>query len=107
MRDHLILYLNGREIRVRGEEAAITLSDFLRRRKQLTGTKVVCAEGDCGACAVLLGRLNAEGNLIEYSSVNSCIQLMFQLDATHVVTVEGLKDGNELNPIQQAMVQCH
>jgi len=107
MRDHLLIYLNGRALRLRGDDAFLTLAEFLRRQRQLTGTKVVCAEGDCGACAVLVGRVSAEGSRIRYVSVNSCIQLMFQLDATHVVTVEGLKHGEELNPIQKTMVSCH
>ncbi|MGD0541942.1 MAG: FAD binding domain-containing protein [Tepidisphaeraceae bacterium] len=107
MRDHLLIYLNGRVLRIGGDDAFLTLAEFLRRSRRLTGTKIVCAEGDCGACAVLVGRVSAEGNRIRYASVNSCIQLMFQLDATHVVTVEGLKYGDELNPIQKTMVSCH
>jgi xanthine dehydrogenase small subunit len=107
MRDHLLIYLNGRGLRVDGEDVFLTLAEFLRRKRRLTGTKIVCAEGDCGACAVLVGRVSADGNSIRYASVNSCIQMMFQLDATHVVTVEGLKYGDELNPIQNAMVNCH
>jgi len=107
MRDHLLLYINGGAVSVRGDDAAMTLSDFLRRQRGLTGTKVVCAEGDCGACAVLVGRVSDDGKRIEYSSICSCIVRMFQLDATHVVTVEGLNDGEALNPIQEAMVRCH
>jgi xanthine dehydrogenase small subunit len=107
MRDHLLIYLNGRALRVTGDDAFLTLAEFLRRRRQLTGTKIVCAEGDCGACAVLIGRVLPAGGSIQYASVNSCIQMIFQLDAAHVVTVEGLKYGDDLNPIQNAMVSCH
>jgi xanthine dehydrogenase small subunit len=105
VRDHLLLYLNGQPVRVTGEDAFLTLSDFLRRRRGLAGTKVVCAEGDCGSCSVMVGR--PEAGQVRYAAVTSCIQLMFQLDAAHVVTVEGLRAGRELNPIQQAMVACH
>src|SRR3954464_11882784 len=101
MRDHILLYLNGRPVRVSGDDAFLTLSDFLRRRQRLTGTKVVCAEGDCGSCAALIGRPDATGAM-KYSAVTSCIQLVFQLDGAHVVTVEGLRDGQSLNPIQQS-----
>jgi xanthine dehydrogenase small subunit len=104
MRDHVLLYLNGRPVRVDGDDAFLSLSDFLRRRQNLPGTKVVCAEGDCGSCAVLVGRV--EGERLRYASVTSCIQLVFQLDGAHVVTVEGLRSGRELNPVQQAMVAC-
>ena len=61
MRDHVLLYLNGQPVRVGGDDVFLSLSDFLRRRRGLTGTKVVCAEGDCGSCAVLIGRLDGEG----------------------------------------------
>ncbi len=105
MRDHLRLFLNGSPLDVRGEEAFLTLSDFLRKRQRLTGTKVVCAEGDCGSCSVLVGR--PAGETIRYRTLTSCIVSMGQLDGAHVVTVEGLKDGDALNPIQQAMVNCH
>ena len=47
MRDHVHLYINGRPVEVRGDDAFLTLSEFLRRRQGLPGTKVVCAEGDC------------------------------------------------------------
>jgi xanthine dehydrogenase small subunit len=107
MRDHLLIYLNGRPVRVSGKDAFLTMTDFVRRRRRLTGTKVVCAEGDCGSCAALIGRVSADGKRLEYAPVNACIVSMFQLDACHIVTVEGLRDGAELNPVQQSMVSCH
>lgn len=105
MRDSVQLYINGRPTRVAGDEAFLTVAEYLRRRQGLTGAKIVCAEGDCGSCAVLIGRV--ADKVIKYAAVTSCIQLMFQLDAAHVVTVEGLRDGSALNPIQEAMVACH
>ncbi|MDA0856516.1 MAG: xanthine dehydrogenase small subunit, partial [Proteobacteria bacterium] len=54
-RDYVFFFYNGQPIRVKGLAAFQTLSTWLRKDKQLTGTKVVCAEGDCGACTVLLG----------------------------------------------------
>ena len=88
MRDYLLLYVNGKRLEVRGETAFSSLSDFLRGDLQLTGTKVVCAEGDCGACTVLVGRAEADG--LRYLTVDACIQFLYQLDCRHVVTVEGL-----------------
>lgn len=104
MREYVLFYMNGQPVRVGRDDVFLTLSEFLRRRRGLTGTKVVCAEGDCGSCAVLIGRV--EDNAIRYAAVTSCIQLVLQLDGMHVVTVEGLRDGRELNPVQQAMVNC-
>ncbi|TPW26627.1 xanthine dehydrogenase small subunit [Pararhizobium mangrovi] len=83
-----------------------TLLDFLRIDKRLTGSKEGCAEGDCGACTVLVGRL-VDGE-VAYESVNACIRFVASLDATHVVTIEHLSapDG-PLHPVQQAMVDEH
>jgi xanthine dehydrogenase small subunit len=105
MRTELLLYLNGQQRRVRGEDAFLTVSTWLRQVERAIGTKVVCEEGDCGACTVLVGRLE-EGKL-RYSPVNSCIQVVAQLDCTHLVTVEGLAAPGELSPIQEAMVDHH
>jgi xanthine dehydrogenase small subunit len=105
MRDYLLLYVNGKPHRVSGEQAFNPLSTYLRYEQQATGTKVVCEEGDCGACTVLLGKL--EGGSINYKPVNSCIQYMYQLDCAHVVTIEGLKADDALNAVQQSMVDCH
>src|SRR5947208_10406853 len=104
MRDHVIIYVNGQRHEVRGARAFQSLSDFLRYDLGLTGTKVVCAEGDCGSCTVFVGRPN--GDEIEYRTACSCIQFLYQLDCTHIVTVEGLKYDGRLNPIQEAMVTC-
>ncbi|MDW5312775.1 xanthine dehydrogenase small subunit [Rhizobium sp. PL01] len=98
--------LNNREIALSAVQPTATLLDFLRLEKRLTGTKEGCAEGDCGACTVLVGRLS--GGELVYESVNACIRFTGSLNATHVVTVEHLaaKDGT-LHPVQQAMVDYH
>src|SRR5437764_4695597 len=102
MRDHVIIYVNGRRHEVRGPRAFQSLSNFLRYDLGLTGTKVVCAEGDCGSCAVLIGRADNIGDAISYRAVTGCIQFLYQLDGAHVVTVEGLREGDELNAVQEA-----
>jgi xanthine dehydrogenase small subunit len=107
MRDHLVLTINGARHVVRGRDAFLSLSDYLRRRLGLVGTKIVCSEGDCGACTVLVGRPKADRTAFDYRPVDSCIAFMFQLDGTHVVTVEGLRPDRQLNPVQHAMVDCH
>jgi xanthine dehydrogenase small subunit len=105
MRDYVRFFLNGQEQIVRGDAAFVTLAEFLRLNCGLPGTKIVCAEGDCGACTVLVGR-PADGEM-RYLPVDCCIQFVFQLDGTHVVTVEGLAAKGELHPVQRAMVDCH
>lgn len=107
MRDHLVLHINGARHSVGGSDAFLSLSDYLRNRLGLIGTKIVCSEGDCGACTTLIGRPNASRDAFMYRPVDSCIQFMFQLDGVHVVTVEGLRPDGQLNPVQQAMIDCH
>jgi xanthine dehydrogenase small subunit len=105
MRDSLLIYVNGTRHNVAGAAAFGSLSDFLRYELNLTGTKVVCAEGDCGSCTVFIGR--PSGDQIVYKPITSCIQFLHQLDCTHIITIEGLTPASGLNPIQQAMVRCH
>ena len=99
-------YLNDELIELENTGARDTLLDYLRLEQCLTGTKEGCGEGDCGACTVLVGRVNA-GEL-EYKTVNSCLCFIPSLNASHVVTVESLRafDGT-LHPIQQSMVKSH
>jgi len=106
VRDHIRFILNGEDVSLRDVRPDETLLDFLRLRRSLRGTKEGCAEGDCGACTVLVGRLS--GGELVYESVNACIRFLGSLDGCHVVTVEHLKraDGS-LHPVQQAMVDFH
>ncbi|NTJ43035.1 xanthine dehydrogenase small subunit [Agrobacterium larrymoorei] len=106
MKDAISFILNNETIVLKDFGPTETLLDYLRLRKRLTGTKEGCAEGDCGACTVLVGRL-FEGSL-RYETVNACIRFMGSLHGTHIVTVEHLagKDG-ALHPVQQAMVDYH
>ena len=108
-RDFVHFYVNGKEHRVGGAAVFQTLSDYLRQDLYLCGTKVVCAEGDCGACSVLvLDRQRSQapvtGSGSAYKAVNACIQYLYQIDGAHIVTVEGLKAQNAINAVQSAMV---
>ena len=106
MRDHLIFWLNGVRREVRGGDAFLMLSEYLRGRLGLAGTKIMCAEGDCGACTVLVAEPRA-GERPRYLPIDSCIRFLFQLDGCHVVTVDGLAKDGSLAAVQQAMVDCH
>lgn len=98
--------LNGEEVELSQVSPRTTLLDWLRLEKRLTGSKEGCAEGDCGACTVLVGRVS--NDRLVYETVNSCIRFLGSLHATHVVTVEYLKgEHGQLHPVQQAMVDCH
>ena len=97
--------LNDELVELDSVEPGETLLDYLRLGQRLTGTKEGCAEGDCGACTVLVGRL--AGGEIVYETVNACIRFVGSLDATHVVTVEHLASAGALHPVQQALVDEH
>jgi xanthine dehydrogenase small subunit len=84
-----------------------TVLEYLRDTALRTGTKEGCAEGDCGACTVVLGELSADGTRIRYRTVNSCLRLLPTIDACELITVESLPQGERLHPVQQAMVDWH
>ncbi len=100
--------IDGRIAEAQGLRRTTTVLDFLREHQHRTGTKEGCAEGDCGACVVLVGELAADGQRVNYIPVNSCLQLLPSVDGKSIKTVESLKkpDGT-LHPVQQAMVDCH
>ncbi|MEL7211825.1 MAG: xanthine dehydrogenase small subunit [Pseudomonadota bacterium] len=105
-RSYIRFLLNGAPVTLDTVGAGDTLLDYLRLQKRLTGTKEGCAEGDCGACTVLVGRLN-DGQL-HYEVVNACIRFMASLDGCHVVTIEYLSGPNgRMHPVQEAMVAHH
>lgn len=99
-RSTLIFYINQRRFEIGGRWAFRPLTTFLRGEQGLGGTKIVCAEGDCGACTVLIGNGHTA-----YKSVNACILPLYLVDGHHIITVEGLSQGENLHPAQQAIVE--
>jgi aerobic-type carbon monoxide dehydrogenase small subunit (CoxS/CutS family) len=92
----ITLTVNGKDYR-REVETRTTLADFLRHDLGLTGTHVGCEHGVCGACTVL----------VEHRSARACLILAVQCEGLDVSTVEGLSNGGTLNPLQEAMQDCH
>ncbi len=149
MRDCVVFYINDQLQVVRGEDAGLTLTDFLRsltgpsvssytaacgffaeqqtdsikkttdtqpahnlattgcQTERLVGTKVACAEGDCGACTILVGKPDEKNSRFVYETIDACIAFVYQMDRCHVVTIEGLQQEKCLADVQQAMVDCH
>jgi xanthine dehydrogenase small subunit len=101
-----IRFLFGHERReLRNVDPTMTVLTYLRQVERRCGTKEGCAEGDCGACTVVLGEV--AGARIRYRAVNACIQFLPTLDGKQLITVEQLKDQGELHPVQQALVDSH
>ncbi|MBD2721754.1 FAD binding domain-containing protein [Hymenobacter armeniacus] len=96
--------LNDQPIRT-SEAPASALLDFVRYHEQLKGTKIGCREGDCGACTVLVGELSADGQMVNYQSMTSCLTPLGNAHGKHIVTVEGINAaGSQLTPVQKAIV---
>ena len=93
--------LNDREVET-DAPAGLLVLDFLRDCERLTGTKEGCKEGDCGACAILIGE--REGDAIRYQPVTSCLVPLAEVHGKHVVTIEGCNLAG-LNPVQEAIVE--
>jgi len=99
--------LDGELVRLDDASPQTTVLEFLRERLGRTGTKEGCAEGDCGACTVVLGEPAGDGGLA-WRPINACIRLLPTIDGKALVTVESLKDASgALHPVQQALVECH
>ena len=103
-----VRYLLDGELRsVEVGDPTRTVLQHLREDLGRTGTKEGCAEGDCGACTVVLAEL--DGGRLRYRAINSCIQFLPTLDGRALLTVESLKhrESGALHPVQQAMADCH
>ncbi len=92
---------------VSGLPPTTTVLQYLREQAHQCGTKEGCAEGDCGACTVVVGELSADGQAVALRNVNACIQFLPMLDGKALMTVEDLGSSRDLHPVQQALVSCH
>lgn len=100
-------YLNGLLKTVDNIDPNLSILDWLRISKRLTGTKEGCASGDCGACTVAIGTPDQnQPERLRYDSVNSCISLVGSLHGKHLITVEALSKQPG-HPVQKEMVECH
>jgi xanthine dehydrogenase small subunit len=105
LRRKLRFRFRGREVALGDFAPRRTLLDWLREEAGAKGTKEGCAEGDCGACTVVLAR--NRGGALTHEAVNACVMLLGQVDGAEVITVEDLAEGRSLHPVQQAMVDRH
>ncbi|MFO1349778.1 MAG: xanthine dehydrogenase small subunit [Gammaproteobacteria bacterium] len=106
--DAIRFILDGEVISVRDPDPTKTVLHYLREDLGRIGTKEGCAEGDCGACTVVLAELDASRERLRFRAINACIQFLPTLDGKELITVESLRgpDGG-LHPVQRALVDCH
>ncbi|MDC3123782.1 FAD binding domain-containing protein [Gammaproteobacteria bacterium] len=96
--------VNGVSVDVGNTGATTSLLDLLRETLNLKGTKQGCGSGDCGACTVMIAAADGQA---EFRTVNACITPAWAARDKHVVTVEGVADGDDLHPVQQALIDQH
>lgn len=101
----LCFLLNTETISLTDINPNTTILQYLREHLSRVGSKEGCASGDCGACTVVIGEV--QNGRMHYRSVNACITLLPCLHGKQLITVEDLKQGERLHPVQQSMVDCH
>jgi len=89
------LHINRRDYKIHDVSDSETLAEVLRDRLMLTGTKVSCDEGSCGSCTVI----------VDGKATLSCMTLASDMVGRDILTIEGLMDGNNLDPVQEAFLE--
>ncbi|KAG5636983.1 hypothetical protein H0H81_006189 [Sphagnurus paluster] len=102
----LLFYLNGTRISLNAStiDPDATLLDFIRAQGPgLTGTKLGCGEGGCGACTVVIQSKHPRTGVLQHLAVNACLAPLVSVDGKHVITVEGLGNSENPHPLQERM----
>jgi xanthine dehydrogenase/oxidase len=104
-RSELCLFINGKETIIKSPDPTKTLLEHLREN-HLTGTKLTCGEGGCGACTVMVSSF--DGSSVINKSVNACLAPLLSMDGCSVTTVEGIGSSKTcLNPVQDAIANAN
>ncbi|KAF9320704.1 hypothetical protein BG003_005155 [Podila horticola] len=102
----LHFYLNGTEIILNNPDPDTTLLQYVRSIG-LTGSKLGCAEGGCGACTVMVSSYDKATQHIRHLNVNACLTPLCSVDGKHVITIEGLGDHKNPHPVQERIALCY
>uniref|UniRef100_A0A3Q3N181 Xanthine dehydrogenase/oxidase n=1 Tax=Mastacembelus armatus TaxID=205130 RepID=A0A3Q3N181_9TELE len=106
--DDLIFFVNGQKIVETNADPETTLLVYLRRKLGLTGTKLGCAEGGCGACTVMLSRYLPHSEQLLHYAINACLAPICSLHLVAVTTVEGIGSvAQKLHPVQERIAKSH
>ena len=104
IKNEIEFILNDELIKINNVDTNVSVLNYLRIDKRLTGTKEGCASGDCGACTAIISEL--KNNKLEYKAINTCIMFLYSLHGKQLITVEHLSNS-KLHPVQQSMVDNH
>uniref|UniRef100_UPI00398EF4B5 xanthine dehydrogenase/oxidase n=1 Tax=Pristiophorus japonicus TaxID=55135 RepID=UPI00398EF4B5 len=106
--DELVFFVNGHKVVEKNVDPELNLLTYLRRKLGLTGTKLGCGEGGCGACTVMVSRYNSLQRKILHFAVNACLAPLCSLHRTAVTTVEGIgSTTTRLHPVQERIAKAH
>ncbi|XP_071457326.1 xanthine dehydrogenase/oxidase [Marmota flaviventris] len=106
--DELVFFVNGRKVVEKNADPETTLLVYLRRKLGLSGTKLGCGEGGCGACTVMLSKYDRFQNKIVHFSANACLAPICSLHHVAVTTVEGIgSTKTRLHPVQERIAKSH
>ncbi|XP_055891066.1 xanthine dehydrogenase/oxidase-like isoform X3 [Biomphalaria glabrata] len=106
--DVLIFFVNGKKIELKNPDPELTLLEFLRKQQRLTGSKLGCGQGGCGACTVMISKYNSVTDTIEHWPANACLTTVCSLHGRAVTTVEGVGDiKRKVHPVQKQLVENH
>eukprot|EP00177_Eucheuma_denticulatum_P003133 GFKZ01005647.1.p1 GENE.GFKZ01005647.1~~GFKZ01005647.1.p1 ORF type:complete len:1395 (+),score=186.86 GFKZ01005647.1:345-4529(+) len=106
--DHVLFYLNGQRRTVSTDVALSSVLTYLRLNERLTGAKLGCGEGGCGACTVLLSTYDHHSKRVIHRSVNACLVPLAFVDGGAITTIEAVGDRQGgLAPVQKALIDMH
>ncbi|XP_055483476.1 xanthine dehydrogenase/oxidase [Psammomys obesus] len=105
--DELVFFVNGKKVVEKNADPETTLLVYLRRKLGLSGTKLGCGEGGCGACTVMISKYDRLQNKIVHFSVNACLAPICSLHHVAVTTVEGIGNTKKLHPVQERIAKSH
>uniref|UniRef100_A0A7G3B8P1 Xanthine dehydrogenase n=1 Tax=Lutzomyia longipalpis TaxID=7200 RepID=A0A7G3B8P1_LUTLO len=104
----LIFFVNGKKIVEENPNPELTLLTYLRENLRLCGTKLGCAEGGCGACTVMVSRVNRDTKEVQHLAVNACLAPLCSMHGLAVTTVEGIgSTRTRLHPVQERIAKAH
>lgn len=106
--EEIVFFVNGRKVVEAKAQPEMTLLSYLRNHLGLTGSKLGCGEGGCGACTVMISKYDHGNNKIKHFSANGCLMPLCAVDGMAVTTVEGIGSTKTvLHPVQERIAKCH